>query len=41
MHADNICVRYPYKHDIAIKEYMERDAVLNFKFERLNKLIMN
>ena len=35
MHADDICVLHPYKHEIALKAYMERDTALIFEFARL------
>ena len=41
MYAVDICVQYEYKHEIALKAYMKRDAALIFKFVRLNKLDIN
>ena len=41
MYADDICVLYPYKHEIALKTYMKREIALIFEFARLNKLVIN
>ena len=41
MYADDICVLYPYKYEIALKAYMEKDVALICEFERLNKLVIH
>lgn len=41
LYADDICLFYPYKHETAVKAYMERDAALIFEFSRINKLVLN
>lgn len=41
MYADDISLFYPYKHEAALKPYMERDASLIFEYSRLNKLVIN
>lgn len=41
IYADDICIFYPYKHETAVKAYMERDASLLSEFARINKLILN
>ena len=41
MYADDIYVLNPYKYEIALKAYMERDAAIIFKFAIPNKLVIN
>lgn len=41
MFADDICLFYPYKYDLALKTKIERDASLIFEFARLNRLVLN
>lgn len=41
MYADDICMFYPYKHEIVLKAHMEYDAALVAEYLRLNKLILN
>lgn len=41
MFADDVCVLYPYKHDLVLKTQIERDAALIFEFARLNRLLLN
>lgn len=41
MYADDICLFYPYRHETAVKVYMERDAALISEFARINKLVLN
>lgn len=41
MYADDICVLYPYKENLVLKTYVERDAALISEFARINKLMLN
>lgn len=41
MYADDICILYPYKENLILKLYAERDAALITEYARLNKLILN
>lgn len=41
MFADDVCIFYPYKHDIPLKIQIERDAALLVEFSRLNGLKLN
>lgn len=41
MFADDVCLFYPYKHDLVLRTQMERDVALIFEFARLNRLLLN
>lgn len=41
MFADDVCLLYPYKYDLILKTYIERDAALIFEFARLNRLLLD
>ncbi|XP_075162787.1 uncharacterized protein LOC142235420 [Haematobia irritans] len=41
MFADDVCLFYPYKYDVALKSFMERDSAMLFEFARINGLLIN
>lgn len=41
MFADDVCLFYPYKYDLVLKTYMERDVALILEYVRLNRLKLN
>ncbi|XP_075158740.1 uncharacterized protein LOC142231945 [Haematobia irritans] len=41
MFADDICLFYPYKYDIALRANIERDSALLCEFARVNRLVLN
>ena len=41
MFTDDVCLFYPYKYDLVLKTYMERDVALILEFVRLNRLKLN
>ena len=41
MFADDVCLFYPYKYDLILKTYMERDVALIPEYVRLHSLKLN
>lgn len=41
MFADDVCLFYPYKNDVVLKNQIERDVALIFEFARINRLCLN
>ena len=41
MFSENICILYPYKHDLVLKAEVDKEASLIFEFAKLNRLLLN